>query len=146
MATTAMQVFSLAMQLMGEGNETTGATDTADNLEYKNRTLPIINILQQECYPISDTYTVSASGTRPILPYLTSPTSELGLDDALCSSALPYGLAAHLLLSEGRSTEASFFNQRYEEAKDRFKAIPSEFESIEQIYGGFDVGSYDAAE
>ena len=48
MATTPLDVFSIAMNLMGEGNETTGATDTADNLEYKNRTLALLNILQQE--------------------------------------------------------------------------------------------------
>ena len=135
MATTALEVFGLAVHLMDEGNETTGAADTADNLEYKNRTLPVLNILCQECYPLSDTY-APAAGARPVLPPPAGLTSEIGLDDGICRAVLPYGLAAHLLLSEGRTAEASFFQQRYEEAKASLRAIPRQFEAIEDVYGG----------
>ena len=37
MATTAQWIFEKAMNLMDEVNESTGATDTADTREYKNR-------------------------------------------------------------------------------------------------------------
>ena len=146
MATTPLDVFSIAMNLMGEGNETTGATDTADNLEYKNRTLALLNILQQECYTLSDTYTVATAGTRPVLAKLTSISANIGLDDGICQSVLPYGLASHLLLSEGRTTEASFFNQRYMEEKEFFRTLPNAFADIERTYGVFDVGDYDEEE
>ena len=54
MATTAQWIFEKAMNLMDEVNESTGATDTADTREYKNRTIPILNILRVECFPASD--------------------------------------------------------------------------------------------
>lgn len=136
MSTTALDVFGLSIHLMGEADETTGATDTPDNLEYKNRTLSLLNILCQECYPLSDTYAVATAGTRPALDFLTDFTTAIGLDDGICRSVLPYGLAAHLLLSEGRTSEASFFQQRYDEAKANVRAIPREFEAIEDVYGG----------
>ena len=51
MATTAQQVFELAMSLMDELNESSGSADTADTKEYKNRTLAILNVLRVECDP-----------------------------------------------------------------------------------------------
>ena len=56
MATTAKDVFDIAMGLMDEVNENSGATDTADTKEYKNRTLLILTALRGELYPYSDTY------------------------------------------------------------------------------------------
>jgi len=142
MSTTAQTIFELTMQLMSEVSETTGETDIPDNTEYKNRALPILNMLGQECYPLSDTYSVTAAGTRPMLSPLTDFLAAAGLDDGLCRTVLPYGLAAHLLLNEGRSAEASFFLQRYEEGKAAARAIPRNFEAIDNIYGGVEKGAF----
>ena len=60
---------------------------------------------------------------------------DIGLDDVLAQSILPYGLAAHLLLGENDAL-ASFFNQRYTELINTLAAkAPSEWESIEPSYG-----------
>ena len=112
--TTANWVFDRAIHLMDEQNETNGKTRTQDTKEYEYRTLSILNVLRNELYPYSDTYEVRTDGRRPVCVELTSMEQPIDLDDALCQSVLPYGLAAHLLLGEN-DTMASFFNQRYAE-------------------------------
>ena len=134
MSTTARQVFNLAIALMDEMNENTGATDTTDTKEYKLRTPNILSVLCGELYPYSDTYTLNTDGTRPICPAVETIESTIGLDDTLCTTVLPYGLAAHLLLGEN-NVMAGFFNQRYEEMRETLKNVPASFEAIEDAYG-----------
>ena len=134
--TTAQDVFETSMALMDELSEATGAADTADTKEYKNRTLPIINILIGEVYPYSDTYKSRSADKRPIVTAVSDFESSIGLDDYICRSVLPYGLAAHLLVDENPTT-ASFFQQRYDELKSMLRlGFPAEFEPIEDLYGG----------
>lgn len=142
MATTAQWVFEKAMHLMDEVNESTGQADTSDTKEYKNRTLPILNILRIECFPASDTYVVTQPGKRPVCPEIEDFGSEIGLDDGICQGVLPYGLAAHLLLDEN-PTVASYFQQRYEGLLDNAKrCIPASAEDIENPYGGIGFGQF----
>ena len=134
--TTAQRVFDIAMGLMDEVNESTGNTDTSDTREYKVRTLFILNALRGELFPFSDTFFVEEPGKRPILAVIQTFADVIGMDDYICQSVLPYGLAAHLLLDENPAS-ASFFMQRYEEMKVNLaKGIPSVSESIEDVYGG----------
>lgn len=143
MSTTVKQVFDLTVQLMGEADEVSGATETSGTAEYKTRTIPILNVLQYECYALSDTYTATSAGKRPTPPLLTGFSSAIGLDDGVCLSVLPYGLASHLLLEENAKL-ASFFLDRYEEQKTRFGRIPGEFSPIEDSYGGIEGGGFSA--
>jgi hypothetical protein len=130
------------MHLMDEVNESTGQADTGDTKEYKNRTIPILNVLRNECFPASDTYKVLSPGKRPICPEITNFDVKIGLDDYICQSVLPYGLAAHLLLDENPAV-ASFFQQRYEEALEQAKrGIPAAAEDIVDLYGGIEHGRY----
>ncbi len=142
--TTAQWVFDKAMNLMDEVNESTGQTDTADTKEYKNRTLAILNILRVECFPASDTYTVTTPGKRPICPEILDFETEIGLDDGLCQGVLPYGLAAHLLLDENPDM-ASYFNQRYQELLTQYRyGVPTATEDIQDLYGGIEYGQFGA--
>lgn len=142
MATTAQWVFDKAMHLMDEVNESTGQSDTADTREYKNRTIPILNILRVECFPASDTFQVSQPGKRPICPEITDFDTPIELDDGICQGVLPYGLAAHLLLDENPDT-ASFFIQRYQELLTQYRyALPAEAQDIEPVYGGIEYGYF----
>lgn len=134
MATTAQEVFAAAMGLMDEVNESTGETDTADTREYKNRTLLILNVLRGELYPYSDNYENEEDGTRPIARIIGNFTDPIGLDDYVCQSVMPYGLAAHLLLDENPSA-ASFFQQRYDELKAQLaRGLPKTSEDIVDVY------------
>lgn len=136
--TTAQEVFEYAMTLMDELNESNGNADTSDTREYKNRTLAILNILRGELYPFSDTYTTGDAGTRPIAEKIKDFTSAIGLDDYICQSVLPYGLAAHLLMQED-PTGANFFQQRYDELKTLLaRGIPAESTDIIDVYGGIE--------
>lgn len=113
-------VFDRAIHLMDEQNETNGKTRTQDTKEYEYRTLSILNVLRNELYPYSDTYARREDGKKPFPAELTSMEQPIDLDDGICQSILPYGLAAHLLLGEN-DTMAGFFQQRYEEILSAWK-------------------------
>lgn len=138
-STTAQRVFDITMGLIDEVNENSGETDTADTREYKMRTLLILNALRGELYPYSDTYEVETPGERPIVSVIQDFETPIDLDDYICQSVMPYGLAAHLLLDENPSS-ASFFQQRYEELRNNLsKGFPQDGESITDVYGvGFE--------
>ena len=143
-ATTGEQVFELTMSLIDELDDQ-GEYDTRDTQEYRNRTLSILNVLRGELYPFSDTYKKNAewqSGRRPIVGLLNDLDDVIDLDDYICQSVLPYGLAAHLLLDENPTT-ASFFQQRYDELKrDLARGLPVESEDIVDLYAGPCGGHY----
>lgn len=142
MATNAQWVFEKAMHLMDEADELTGQADTAETKEYKNRTLPILNVLRIECFPASDSYQAHEPGKRPVCPEIPDFESEICLDDGICQGVLPYGLAAHLLLDENPAL-ASYFQQRYEELLSAAKrGIPAESEDIADLYGGIEYGRF----
>lgn len=143
MATNAQRVFDLAMALMDEVNESTGQTDTSDTREYKNRTLFILNVLRGELYPYSDTYDKDVeNGKRPIAAVIENFEADIQLDDYICQSVIPYGLAAHLLLDEN-PTAASFFQSRYEELRSLLaRGLPQGSEDIIDLYGGIEHCEY----
>lgn len=114
------------MALIDELNESTGAADTGDTREYKNKTLMILNILRGEFIPLDPTHSDIAD---PILDF----DSDIDLDDYTCQTVLPYGLAAQLCLEEDAG-KANFFQQRYDELKRRGRRA-SGSEDIEDVYG-----------
>jgi len=133
--TTAQGVFDIAMALIDEVNETSGATDTADTREYKVRTLLILNALRGELYPYSDTFPTPTDGKRPIVAVIQSFEDVIGMDDYICQSVMPYGLAAQLLADEN-PTLAGFLQQRYEELRNNLsKGLPQSEGAIEDVYG-----------
>lgn len=148
--TTCGDVFNLAMGLMDEVDQDTVATRTQYTKEYRARTPFIIETLLRELYFASDTFNDprQKTGKRPIPPYIVPPkvtisqdnleaymAKEIELDDFVARTILPYGLAAHLLLQEDVQS-ASFFQQRYEELLRWYRSsIPSEFESVWDVYG-----------
>lgn len=141
-STTAQWVFEAAMTLIDELNDS-GAADHADTQEYKNRALTVMNILRNELYPYSDTYKLSGENTRPTLYLIESYDDYIELDDYICQSILPYGVAAHLMLDEN-PTIASFFQSRYEELKAGLtRGLPQMSQDIVDVYSGNGGGYYD---
>ena len=126
---------------MGEMSDD-GKTDWADTVEYKNSAMNILNILIGECFPYSDTYRnysdgfkPKLKGRRPVCEQIETWDSDVGIDDVIANTVMPYGLAAQLLLDENPSS-AAFFQQRYEELLRRLGAsCPNTWESIENMYG-----------
>lgn len=136
--TTGMDVFQRAITMMDELNDD-GKYKYEDTDEYRHRTLAILNVLQGELYPFSDTYTKNQAwqeGRRPVLSPLDDLFTEIDLDDYCAGTVLPYGLAAALLLDENPTT-ANFFQQRYDELKaSLMRGLPAVSEDITDIYGG----------
>lgn len=134
---TGMDVFQRAITIMDELSDE-GKYKTEDTLEYQHRTLPILNILQNELYPFSDTHGLNqewGNRRRPVLDSLEDLYTEIDLDDYCAGTVLPYGLAAHLLLNEDPSA-ANFCQQRYDELKaSLMRGLPAESEDIEDVYG-----------
>lgn len=136
---TGMDVFQRAITMMDELDDS-GKYRHDDTVEYQNRTVSILNVLQGELYFYSDTFPKWQeweAGRRPILQPITSLYETLDLDDYCAGTVMPYGLAAHLLLDEN-PTAAGFFQQRYEEllrGLQQGKGKLSASEDIEDLYG-----------
>jgi hypothetical protein len=114
----AQDVFMIAMNLMDE--QSSDGTFAGYDDDYKKKAWPILTVLQTELLPLS---------TMPVT--VIDENSTLLVDDRTSLTVLPYGLAAHLLLSENVQS-ASFFNDRYEELKRKKKATIA---SITDVYG-----------
>lgn len=140
---SVQQVFDMAIHLMDEQSESTGATETVDTQEYKFRTLSILNSVIPALYPYSGTYNGAASG-RPSPRKLTADNykepdfdQSIPLDDSLSMSVLPYYLASQLLSAENEALAAWFMNRYRELLMDIRDKIPGSFEPILTSYGMF---------
>ena len=140
---TVQQVYDMAIHLMDEQNETSGATITTDTQEYRSRTISILNTVIPVLYPYSGNFQ-QGKGGRPKCRQLyadnyANPDFDqiIPLDDTLSLSLLPYYLAAQLLSSEN-DTLSGFFMNRYRETfyDVRYK-VPESFEPISTPYGLF---------
>lgn len=143
---TVRAVFDKAMYLIGEQNDATGNTLTADTREYEVRTVGILNNLLDVVYPASDTYAITEAGKRPALPDIKAFDDELDLDARIVRDVLPCGLAARLLSVEDPNL-ANYFQQLFEEHLARaMAAMPTSFEDIdadqEGPYGGIEFGKF----
>ena len=134
---TGMDVFQRAITMMDELSDE-GKYKYEDTDEYRRRALAILNVLQNELYPYSDTYKRNQEWEirrRPVLAPLEDLYTEIDLDDYAAGTVLPYGLASHLLMNENPST-ANFFQQRYDELKMQLmRGTPTMSEDIEDVYG-----------
>ena len=141
---TVREVFDIAVHLMDEQNESTGSTDTTGTREYRLRTPPLLNSLLDRAYPASDTWpgTVEERDEagvlrrrRPVCPKVTDMDDEIGLDERLCTGALPYGLAALLLTEEDKSRAEFFWQTFLEQLAEAMRGVPGGTGSVEDCYG-----------
>lgn len=140
---TVQQVYDIAIHLMDEQNESTGETTTSDTLEYKLRTISILNSLIPSLYPYSGDAEASTSG-RPTPSWLITfnyddpdMDQQIPLDDSLSYGVLPYFLAAQLLSVENESLANWMRNQGTMALNELRYKVPSQFESISTPYGLF---------
>lgn len=140
--TTVNYIFDQAVKLMDEQSDG-GLSVWSDTAEYQYRAIAILNALIGECYPYSDTYTITEPGKRPIARTVADMTDVVYLDDSLAKTVLPYGLAAELIKNDD-PTLGNYFLQRYQELLARHaKSIPAAWDAIEDVYGG--IGQHDFA-
>ena len=131
-------VIDAAMSIMDALSDS-GEAETADTQEYKNRTLPIMNVLISECYPYSDSkdLTKPDSAWRAVTEF---DDSLYKIDDTIALGIMPYGLAANLLV-DANPFAASFYQARYEELlRGKALRVRASVEDIDDIYGGIGHG------
>lgn len=140
MSYSVRDIYDIAIYHIDAQNESSGATDTADNKEYLLRTPGLLNAMVDRLYPFSDTYEPVA-GKRVVHPRLTSTDDVLLIDDALCKGVLSYWLASALVMAEGDAPMASSLRSIGDEALMVFmRNMPGGIESIEDVYGGLEYG------
>ncbi len=127
-------VFNAAMGIMDE-LDMDGEARTADTEEYALRTPAIVNMLVSELKILT--------GERgDWLPIESLEDLVPVGDTSYALGALPYGLAANLLVDENPSA-ASFYQQRYEELRAyylaRMQALTGD---IVNVYGGIEYGEF----
>jgi hypothetical protein len=140
---TVQQVFDMAIHIIDEQNETSGATVTVDTNEYKYRTISILHSVIPRLYPYSGTYKQTAKG-RPAPSQLSADDYKnpdldqaIPLDDVLSLALLPYFLAAQLVSAENTDLAnwcMNIYNGHF--ADLRYK-VPGDFERISTPYGSF---------
>lgn len=132
---TVQEIFDETIHLIDGQNESTGATLTSDTKEYAFRTPNCLNQILNMAYPYSDTYAARADGKRPTHPAVTSMEDTVDMDDYICMSVLPPGLAARLLVEENPDV-ASFYQQTFEECLAAAgRNLPAAEGSVEDVYG-----------
>lgn len=129
-------VFDAAMGIMDELS-VSGEARTSDTEEYALRTPAIVNMLVSELKMLT--------GERgDWLPVESLEDVVPVGDTSYALGALPYGLAANLLVDENPSA-ASFYQQRYEELRAyylaRMQAVSGD---IVNLYGGIEYGEFGA--
>jgi hypothetical protein len=136
---SVQQVFDMAIHLMDEQNESTGATVTVDTQEYKFRTISILNSVIPALYYYSGNYVKGASPRKLDWENYRNPDFEqsIPLDDTLSLTVLPYYLAAQLLSAENEALSAWLMNQYQDFFQDLKNKVPATFETISTPYGLF---------
>ena len=140
MSRSVREIFDIAIHLIDAQNESTGSTETTDTKEYLLRTPSLLNSILNRAYPYSDTYRAVAE-KRPVHPAVTSANDMVEMDDYICLTVLPYGLAALLVNPEGENATASFLWQMFEEGLMTARnSLPAGIEPVESAYGGLEYG------
>lgn len=140
---TADYIFEKVMHIHDDADETTGHYDIADNKEYRNRILPLINTRLSELRQYTTpTPTSTTDGTRPTVTRVTSWDDEIALDD-FCLDVLVFGVAALLFTIED-SASAGYYQQEYERLLNDLRTgrgVGATAEAIEDVYSGEYIGS-----
>ena len=135
---TVQNVYDAAIKLMNEQRDTSGETMTTDTVDYKNRTIDILNSLIVIAFPYSDTFTdgldTLESGRKPVALRVSEFTDPLPLDDAI-GGILCYGLAARLEEKEDPEFSRDLQAQFDEQLVVLARATPAVSEPIEDLYG-----------
>lgn len=137
---TVQEIFDMAVDLMDEQDENSGETATQDTLEYRFRTVSILNTAIPALAPYSEKKWEGRSGVAMLYPGARNDPDmeqQIPLDDTLCYALLPLYLAAMLLIGEDDERSAQLMNRYNTAFYDLRSRNPAEFEQISPVYGLF---------
>lgn len=130
MSTTVRDIYNAALAIMNESDPDGG---------YAGRTAAIVNTLIGDCWRVSEQHRFGPHSTWKPVSSLDDTVS--GIDVTLCLAAMPYGLAAMLYLDEDPVRSRSWWSV-YQEQYEKCRRSPGSFESVEDLYGGVEMGRY----
>ena len=133
--TTAEEIFTMAIHLMDQQNDATGAAAGREVAVYRTRALSVLNGILPALRPFSDTGPEGPG--RPPCPPLTAFSQAVPVDDALARGVLPYALAAHLLAGEASDLSLWFQRQYALHLAELQAQTPGRWEAISMPYGAF---------
>ena len=131
---TVQDIFDSAIRLIDEQNESTGSTETADTKPYRVKAVSLVRNLIPRVYPVSDTYAASTDGKRPVCRMPEALTDELDLDQYICESVLPWGLAALLIIDDDRDKYNAYWDEFEKGIALARNSLPSEIGEVEDVY------------
>jgi hypothetical protein len=133
--TTAEEIFTMAIHLMDQQNDATGAAAGREVAVYRTRALSVLNGILPALRPFSDAGPEGPG--RPPCPPLTAFSQAVPVDDALARGVLPYALAAHLLAGEDSDLSLWFQRQYALQLAELQAQTPGRWEAISMPYGAF---------
>ena len=133
--TTAEEIFTMAIHLMDQQHDATGAAAGREVAVYRTRALSVLNGILPAQRPITDTGPEGPG--RPPCPPLTAFSQAVPVDDALARGVLPYALAAHLLAGEDSDLSLWFQRQYALHLAELQAQTPGRWEAISMPYGAF---------
>lgn len=137
--TTVQQIYDMAIHILDEQSESTGATVTEDTAEYRYRTISILNSVIPVLAPFSSDYDpLNPPAALDFSDYENPDMDQMiYLDDRLSLSLLPYFLAAKLIQTENESLAAACLAQYREAFQQLRDHSPGSWEKIVPSYGYF---------
>ena len=117
----------------------TAIIDEAGNADFEARTPQLINALMGRCFNVSEEYETGPHSMWT--PVKDMSDSVEGIDRTVCLSAMPYGLAALLVLDYDPVKSRSLWSVFLEQL-DICRRSPADFEPIADVYGTQDIGQY----
>ena len=133
--TTAEEVFTMAIHLMDQQNDATGAAAGREVGVYRTRALSVMNAVLPALRPYSDEGTAGAG--RPVCRPLTDFHQAVPVDDGLARGVLPYALASHLLAGEDGDLSLWFQSQYAVRLAELRSQVPERWEPMSMPYGAF---------
>lgn len=121
---TVKNIYLLSLALMNM---------TEDDADYEDSTiLGMLSVMANEVLDVSNSIAKRAGRNETqSVSVLKTMSENVPLDDKICQSVLPYGLAAKLML-EDDTTMASYFNAEYNQRLAQYMKPAST--SIEDVY------------
>ena len=112
---TAQEIYETAFNLLGEFPE--------QDIENIKMALNLLNVLIADCFDVNNTLRIY-NGKEKLkeIPVIDRMDESMEYEYVLCRDALPYGLAA-LIILEDDTNRAGFFDFRYQQKKMQYSKM-----------------------
>ena len=123
----AYDIYKRTLALMFEGE--------GEDKAFKKNFCNILSAVAAESLPYENSIRRAEGGEElKTAPVISAMEDELPMSDAICSVALPFGVAAYFYQDDGESYNSSMYRERFVNALYEAKKVF--FTDIKDVYGG----------